>query len=267
VQWADANARSDRNSDEHGNDERRPHRGATAHDRSATDTDATALDDVGARDDGAGHAFALADAHTVPHSSIALVRLSGASSDGDPNPCPDAHLDSKWHFKRDCHVVGQLSRRRVESASCAPSYIYYQVIESSMLLFGKKRKRRLLGNAYPIDCPECAHSVYYNLLKVTTRLWFIIPVKGYTRFYLTCPACDSVLRLNDSAAKMGTRLVEQTSSYQANQIDEQEYTEFLTKFDKQMGIERYYEAQVDPEIIENIKAKTIQPDQELPEYQ
>jgi hypothetical protein len=95
-----------------------------------------------------------------------------------------------------------------------------------MIIFGYRGgKRKDLGEAVPIRCPQCNNLTFYRYMSVTS--WFslffipVIPLKR--RDYLVCPICSRALALRKDQREMAARLVELTTKYRAGELSEPEY--------------------------------------------
>lgn len=95
-----------------------------------------------------------------------------------------------------------------------------------MIIFGYRGgKRKDLGEALPIRCPQCNNLAFYRYMSVTS--WFslffipVIPLKR--RDYLVCPICTRALALRKDQREMAARLVELTTRFRAEQLSEADY--------------------------------------------
>jgi hypothetical protein len=95
-----------------------------------------------------------------------------------------------------------------------------------VIIFGYRGgKRKDLGEALPIRCPQCNNLTFYRYMSVTS--WFslffipVIPLKR--RDYLVCPICTRALGLRNDQREMASRLVELTTKYRAGELAEADY--------------------------------------------
>jgi hypothetical protein len=95
-----------------------------------------------------------------------------------------------------------------------------------MIIFGYRGgKRKDLGEALPMRCPQCNNATFYRYMTVTS--WFslffvpVIPLKR--RDYLVCPICTRALVLRKDQREMASKLVELTSRYRAGAFGEADY--------------------------------------------
>jgi hypothetical protein len=95
-----------------------------------------------------------------------------------------------------------------------------------VIIFGYRGgKRKDLGEALPIRCPQCNNSVFYRYMSVTS--WFslffipVIPLKR--RDYLVCPICTRALVLRKDQREMASRLVALTARFRAGELSEADY--------------------------------------------